>query len=78
MQTKHEFLRRTAAVIAAFFTLTFTGCGQTPESPGSFLYPGSLRNYRTKRSGDGWRIGRRQLYHPFHRCWTGRFRPRYL
>lgn len=35
MQTKHEFLRRTAAVIAAFFTLTFTGCGQTPESPGS-------------------------------------------
>lgn len=40
MQTKHEFLRRTAAVIAAFFTLTFTSCGQTPESPGSLPVSG--------------------------------------
>ena len=40
MQTKHEFLRRTAAVIAAFITLTFTGCGQTPESPGSLPVSG--------------------------------------
>lgn len=42
MQTKHEFLRRTAAVIAAFFTLTFTSCGQTPESPGSLPVSGAV------------------------------------
>lgn len=35
MQIKHEFLRRISAIIAVFFTLTFSGCGQTPESPGS-------------------------------------------
>ena len=35
MQTKHEFLRRISAIIAVFFTLAFTGCGQTPKLPGS-------------------------------------------
>lgn len=50
MQTKHEFLRRTAAVIAAFFTLTFTGCGQTPKSPGSFPVSGVVSE-TTAQSG---------------------------
>lgn len=50
MQTKHEFLRRTAAVIAAFFTLTFTGCGQTPESPGSLPVSGVVSE-TTAQSG---------------------------
>ena len=50
MQTKHEFLRRTAAVIAAFFTLTFTSCGQTPESPGSFPVSGVVSE-TTAQSG---------------------------
>lgn len=50
MQTKHEFLRRTAAVIAAFFTLTFTGCGQTPESPGS-LHVSGVISETTAQSG---------------------------
>lgn len=40
MQTKHEFLRRISAIIAVFFTLAFTGCGQTPESPGSLPVSG--------------------------------------
>ena len=50
MQTKHEFLRRTAAVIAAFITLTFTGCGQTPESPGSLPVSGVVSE-TTAQSG---------------------------
>lgn len=50
MQIKHEFLRRTAAVIAAFFTLTFTGCGQTPESPGSLPVSGVVSE-TTAQSG---------------------------
>lgn len=50
MQTKHEFLRRTAAVIAAFFTLTFTSCGQTPESPGSLPVSGVVSE-TTAQSG---------------------------
>lgn len=50
MQTKHEFLRRTAAVIAAFITLTFTGCGQTPESPGSLPVSGGVSE-TTAQSG---------------------------
>ena len=50
MQTKHEFLRRTAAVIAAFFTLTFTGCGQTPEFPGSLPVSGVVSE-TTAQSG---------------------------
>lgn len=41
MQTKHEFLRRTAAVIAAFFTLTFTGAVRHRNLREAFLYPGS-------------------------------------
>lgn len=52
MQTKHEFLRRTAAVIAAFITLTFTGCGQTPESPGSLPVSGVVSE-TTAQSGQG-------------------------
>ena len=78
MQTKHEFLRRTAAVIAAFFTLTFTSCGQTPESPGSFPVSGVVSETTAQRSGDGWRIGRRQLYNPLYRCRAGRFHPHHL
>lgn len=50
MQTKHEFLRRTAAVIAAFITLTFTGCGQIPESPGSLPVSGVVSE-TTAQSG---------------------------
>lgn len=50
MQTKHEFLRRTAAVIAAFFTLTFTSCGRTPESPGSLPVSGVVSE-TTAQSG---------------------------
>lgn len=50
MQTKHEFLRRTAAVIAVFFTLAFTGCGQTPESPGSLPVSGVVSE-TTAQSG---------------------------
>lgn len=50
MQTKHEFLRRTAAVIAAFITLTLTGCGQTPESPGSLPVSGVVSE-TTAQSG---------------------------
>lgn len=50
MQTKHEFLRRTAAVIAAFIMLTFTGCGQTPESPGSLPVSGVVSE-TTAQSG---------------------------
>ncbi len=50
MQTKHEFFRRTAAVIAAFITLTFTGCGQTPESPESLLVSGVVSE-TTAQSG---------------------------
>lgn len=50
MQTKHVFLRRTAAVIAAFITLTFTGCGQTPESPGSLPVSGVVSE-TTAQSG---------------------------
>lgn len=50
MQTKHEFFRRTAAVIAAFITLTFTGCGQTPESPGSLPVSGVVSE-TTAQSG---------------------------
>lgn len=50
MQTKHEFFRRTAAVIAAFITLTFTGCGQTPESPESLPVSGVVSE-TTAQSG---------------------------
>lgn len=50
MQTKHEFLRRTAAVIAVFFTLAFTGRGQTPESPGSLPVSGVVSE-TTAQSG---------------------------
>lgn len=50
MQTKHEFFRRTAAVIAAFITLTFTGCGQTLESPGSLPVSGVVSE-TTAQSG---------------------------
>lgn len=50
MQTKHEFFRRTAAVIAAFITLTFIGCGQTPESPESLPVSGVVSE-TTAQSG---------------------------
>lgn len=50
MQTKHEFLRRISAIIAAFITLTFTGCGQTPESPGSLPVSGVVSE-TTAQSG---------------------------
>lgn len=50
MQTKHEFLRRISAIIAVFFTLAFTGCGQTPESPGSLPVSGVVSE-TTAQSG---------------------------
>ena len=50
MQTKHEFLRRISAIIAVFFTLTFTSCGQTPESPGSLPVSGVVSE-TTAQSG---------------------------
>lgn len=50
MQIKHEFLRRISAIIAVFFTLAFTGCGQTPESPGSLPVSGVVSE-TTAQSG---------------------------
>lgn len=50
MQTKHEFFRRISAIIAVFFTLAFTGCGQTPESPGSLPVSGVVSE-TTAQSG---------------------------
>lgn len=50
MQTKHEFLRRISAIIAVFFTLAFTGCGQTPKSPGSLPVSGVVSE-TTAQSG---------------------------
>lgn len=38
MKIKNKLLRSTAAIIAALFALSFTGCGQSPitsESPSS-------------------------------------------
>ena len=40
MQNKNLFLRRAAAAIAALFTLSFTGCGQTPIDSGSLPVSG--------------------------------------
>ena len=40
MQNKNLFLRRAAAVIAALFTISFTGCGQTPIDSGSLPVSG--------------------------------------
>lgn len=50
MQIKHEFLRRFSAIIAVFFTLAFTGCGQTPELPGSLPASGVVSEV-TAQSG---------------------------
>lgn len=50
MQIKHEFLRRISAIIAVFFTLAFTSCGQTPESPGSLPVSGVVSE-TTAQSG---------------------------
>lgn len=50
MQIKHEFLRRISAIIAVFFTLAFTGCGQTPESPRSLPVSGVVSE-TTAQSG---------------------------
>lgn len=50
MKTKHEFLRRISAIIAVFFTLAFTGCGQTPELPGSLPASGVVSEI-TAQSG---------------------------
>ena len=50
MQIKHEFLRRISAIIAVFFTLAFTGCGRTPESPGSLPVSGVVSE-TTAQSG---------------------------
>ena len=40
MQSKNTFLRRAAAAIAALFTLSFAGCGQTPIDSGSLPVSG--------------------------------------
>lgn len=40
MQSKNTFLRRAAAAVAALFTLSFAGCGQTPIDSGSLPVSG--------------------------------------
>ena len=50
MQSKNTFLRRAAAAIAALFTLSFAGCGQTPIDSGSLPVSGVVSE-TTAQSG---------------------------